>query len=372
MRTNIIKRMMLTLIISMVFMGMITSLPVKAASTRKLSAGSKKLSVGQEYTIKLKGLSKKDKRSKKIVRWSISDKKTVVFMKKGKYSVKIRARRAGIAKVTGMYKGKKYTCKITVGETQNIEDEEDSGSGEDTSSGKTDCKLNASDVTLYYMADEDKAYISQEQGHNRTYRFKVRGKSVDDVRWSIAEKDSPFKVSDDGKVYMWRDPARFDEETASTLVAKLSDGTVLKARLHGYSERGISVKKKMDEFSANYITADMSEYDKIETIAKYVEHEYDYVLYQSDWRYMVISGGGDCYASRYFVKYLCEAQGIKALALLGEHFDGKTLVKADGRMHIVVTGFNEPKPRRYMIMNPTDENIRNIARLCRIDLSYFD
>lgn len=87
---------------------------------------------------------------------------------------------------------------------------------------------------------------------------------------------------------------------------------------------------------------------------------------------MVISGGGDCYASRYFVKYLCEALGIKALALLGEKFDGKTLVKADGKMYVVVTGVNEPKPRRYLIMQPSDENLQNIAKLSRIDLSYFD
>ena len=372
MRANIIKRAMLTLVIGMMFMGMTTSLPVNAASVRKLSASSKKLSVGQEYTVKLKGLSKKDKKSKKTVLWSISDKRTVVFKQKGKYSVKVRARQAGTAKVTGIYRGKKYTCKITVGNARNIEDEEDSNSGEDASSGKTDCKLNAFDVTLYYIADEDKAYISQDSKHNQAYQFRVSGKSADDVHWSIAENDSPFKISYDGKVYLWRDPARFDEEITSTLVAKLSDGMVLKATLHGYSERGIAVKKKMDEFSANYITADMSEYDKMESIAKYVEHEYDYVLYQSDWRYMVISGGGDCYASRYFVKYLCEALGIKALALLGEKFDGKTLVKADGKMYVVVTGVNEPRPRRYLIMQPSDENLQNIAKLSRIDLSYFD
>lgn len=87
---------------------------------------------------------------------------------------------------------------------------------------------------------------------------------------------------------------------------------------------------------------------------------------------MVISGGGDCYASRYFVKYLCEAQGLEALALSGENDHGKTLVKADGRMYVVVTGFDEPKPRRYMIMTPSDEALQNIARGSRIDLSYFD
>ena len=193
-----------------------------------------------------------------------------------------------------------------------------------------------------------------------------------DVCWSIEESGSVFKVDENGRVYLWRDPAVLDEEETATLVARLSDGTVLKAKLHGYSERGIAVKKKMDDFTAEYLTDGMTEYEKMEAIARYVEHEYDYVLYQPDWRYMVISGGGDCYASRYFVKYLCEAVGIKALALLGDNFHGKTLVKADGKMYITVTGFDEPKPRRYMIMQPSEENLQNIARQSRLDLSYFD
>ena len=116
----------------------------------------------------------------------------------------------------------------------------------------------------------------------------------------------------------------------------------------------------------------MTEYEKMETIAKYVEHEYDYVYYQSDWRYMVLSGGGDCYASRYLVKYLCDAVGMKALACLGDDYHGKTLVKADGKMYLTVTGFNEPKPRRYMIMELTDQTLQNVAKESRIDLSYFD
>jgi hypothetical protein len=128
----------------------------------------------------------------------------------------------------------------------------------------------------------------------------------------------------------------------------------------------------MDEFQSKYITDGMTEYEKIETIAKYVESEYDYVLYQPDWRKMVIIGGGDCFASRYLVKYLCDAEGIKALACAGENYHGDTLVKADGRMYIVVTGFNEPKPRRYMIMEMTDQTLQKVAEESRIDLSYFD
>lgn len=121
-----------------------------------------------------------------------------------------------------------------------------------------------------------------------------------------------------------------------------------------------------------YITSDMTQFEKMETIAKYVEQEYDYVLYQFDWRYMVISGSGDCFSSRYFVKCLCESVGMKALSCIGEDYHGNTLVQADGKMYIVVMGFNEPRSRRYMILQPSDENLQNIAKQSRIDLSYFD
>ena len=71
----------------------------------------------------------------------------------------------------------------------------------------------------------------------------------------------------------------------------------------------------------------MAQFEKMETIAKYVEQEYNYVLYQSDWRYMVISGGGDCFSSRYFVKYLCESVGMKSLSCIGEDYHKNTLVQ---------------------------------------------
>lgn len=279
MRTNITKRTVWTLVAGVICIRMFACFSVEAASSRKLSAGSKTLSVGQEYTIKLKGLSKKDKKSRKTVCWSITDKRKVVFKKKGKYSVTVRARETGTAKITGIYRGKKYTCKIAVGNTDDMKKSEENDTHGDASSEKINLKLNASDVTLYYLADEDKAYISRTVGHDQAYQFKVSGKSDDDVHWSIAESESPFKADDDGKVYLWRDPAGLNEEKPATLVVKLSDGTVLKAKLHGYSERGIAVKKRMDEFADVCITDDMTEYEKMETIAKYVEYEYDYVMY---------------------------------------------------------------------------------------------
>jgi hypothetical protein len=371
-------RVVVTICVVMLAVMAFMPVPAEAKTKKHLSAKSKTLTVGQEYTLKLKGLTKKEKQSNKSVRWKISDKSVAVFKGKTEYTVTLKARKTGTTKVTGIYKGKKYTCKITVQERTDgseadnayLENEADSAA-----SGNTSAKLNATGATLFYFNEEDKNYIAPDTGHSSSFQFKVSGVPKDEIiRWSIqsTKSISAFMVSDDGNVYLWKDPAVLDGSESATVVAKLEDGTRLTATLQGYSERGIAVKKRMEEFHTKYITDSMTEYEKMETIAKYVESEYDYVLYQSDWRKMVISGGGDCYASRYLVKYLCDAEGIKALACLGENYDGDTLVKADGKMYIVVTGFDEPKPRRYMIMEMTEQTLRNVAEGSRIDLSYFD
>lgn len=106
------------------------------------------------------------------------------------------------------------------------------------------------------------------------------------IKWSIEtdKKADCYHVSDDRKVSLVMDPSNLDESGDATLIAKLENGTELKANLHRYSERGIVVKRIFEDFKRKYITSDMTQYEMTETIAKYVEQEYDYVLYQSDWR----------------------------------------------------------------------------------------
>ena len=79
-----------------------------------MSAKSKSLSVGQEYTIKMKGISAKDKRKGRKVKWRVSDKSVTLIKGKKNYSITLRARKAGKVKVTGIYQGKKYICNVVV------------------------------------------------------------------------------------------------------------------------------------------------------------------------------------------------------------------------------------------------------------------
>lgn len=67
----------------------------------KLNKSRLNLTVGQTYTLKLSNA--------KSVKWQTSD-KAIASVTKGK----VKALKAGIAKITATYKKKKYVCRVTV------------------------------------------------------------------------------------------------------------------------------------------------------------------------------------------------------------------------------------------------------------------
>ena len=86
-----------------VFTNLSTTSVVQAASSIKLSKKKKTLRVGDKYTLKITGTSKK-------VKWTSSNKKVATVNSKGK----VKAKKKGTATITAKVGGKKYKCKITV------------------------------------------------------------------------------------------------------------------------------------------------------------------------------------------------------------------------------------------------------------------
>ena len=74
-----------------------------------LSESKKTINVGSAFTLKLKDGAGKAVSADKIA-WSTSDKAIATVSKKGK----VTAKKAGTAKITATYKGKKYACTVTV------------------------------------------------------------------------------------------------------------------------------------------------------------------------------------------------------------------------------------------------------------------
>jgi len=67
----------------------------------------------------------------------------------------------------------------------------------------------------------------------------------------------------------------------------------------------------------------------------------------TDGRIFSSRGKGDCMASHYAVQVLCNHMGIKSLVCRSYNAHGQTLVFANGRFYVIVTGYNEPKPQSY-------------------------
>ena len=372
MNKNTNLRIVLAILVVVLAWSVFSPLPVVAKVRSHLSVKNKKLSVGQEYTLKMKGISAKDKKKGRKVRWKVSNKSVILIKGKKDFSITLRARKTGNVKVTGIYRGKKYTCKIKV---------KDDGAGEqkpkeqtDTNENQPNIHMNASELNIYFLSATDKKYLSESENHTYSYQFKVEGiKKSTDVKWSIEsdEKVSCFKV-DNGRVYMWRSPGYEENHEDAFVVASLSDGTRITAKLHGYSERNEAVKNIVNGFVNDKLTSDMTEYEKLDAIASYVSLNFEYQLYQSDWITMALGGSGDCFSSRCFVRYLCQAAGIKAVICVGDSLDGMTLAKADGKLYVVMTGFRDTQPRKYRIYEPTEESLQSIVSRSHIDLAYFD
>lgn len=63
---------------------------------------------------------------------------------------------------------------------------------------------------------------------------------------------------------------------------------------------------------------------------------------------------------------------IKARECYRIEYHGKTLVKADEEFYMVVTGYDEPRPRSYSMWKVSEEELETVVWDNRIDLHYFE
>ncbi|MFG6330053.1 MAG: hypothetical protein K1W06_11405 [Lachnospiraceae bacterium] len=231
------------------------------------------------------------------------------------------------------------------------------GSGKIT--GKADTpRLNAPFVTLYYLPDKYKNDIIYDKNHLREFAFRVKGTKKKVSCWRIeGEGADYFNVTKKGLVTVQWDIPYTEKCAEAVLKAVLKDGTVLEAELKAYSEDNIYIDKLFEEFEETYIKHSMTEKEKVEKAAWYIGDISSYDAKESNWKSIFLKGKGDCVASRYALAYMCQHMGIKAQACNNLDYHGETLVQADGKIYIVVTGYDEPRPRHYIIYDLNEDKI---------------
>lgn len=319
------------------------------ATKPKLSVKTKTMYVGATYKIKLKNAGSK-------VKWKTSKKSVVSISKKKGKIVTLKAKKPGKATIIANYKGRKYKCKVTV-KKKVVSDNP---------------VLNATDVTLYKRSEEYEGYIQHNESQLEEFRFRVIGTKKEVRKWELVGEDTfYFSITDYGLVKVKYGSAHFEPVKQVTVKATLEDGRVLTATVRSYTEANLEIDRIFKEFKDTYITSDMSETEKAKKVAWYVSSISDYEAGNDDWYSVFIKGSGDCQASRYAVMYLCEYVGVKAQACRGIEAHGMTVVKADGKFYLIVTGYEGTKPRDYTMYEISEDIVRIYCEKYDMSESYF-
>ena len=304
----------------------------------KLSATSKNLQVGKTSKLTVKNVPKKAK-----VKWKSSKKSVVKIIKTGKKSVKVKACKSGTAYVTARYKGKTKRCRIKVTAKKQAAPQADIP------------RLNATSVDIYYVDDALKPYMTVDSAHRTTFQFQVTGTKLEVEKWKVST-EAGLVISDDGLLTTVWGPGYGTPYLTSTVTAILENNQRLTATVRVYAESNFYVDKVLTAFEQKYITSSMTGKEKVERAAAYIGETTDYQVNQNNWQMLLLGGKGDCLASRVLLAYMCKHMGMKAEPCGKFEYHGETLVKVDGTYYIVITGFDEPRPRRYVITEITDQS----------------
>lgn len=346
------KKLLMFLICIMMAIAVVPVSEVQAAKAKpKLSVKSKTLTVGKTYKIKLKNSGSK-------VKWKSSKKSVVSIQKKKGNVVTVKAKKPGKATITATYKKKKYKCKITV--KQKKEQVADNP------------VLNATDVTLYKKSELYGNYIKQDASHTEEFQFKVTGTKKEVRKWELLGDDAfYFTITDYGLIKVKHGSVHFEPVKQVTVKATLEDGRALTATVRSYTEANLEIDRIFKEFKDTYITSDMSETEKAKKVAWYVSAISDYEAGNDDWYSIFIKGSGDCMASRYAVVYLCEYIGVKAQACRSVNAHGMTVVQADGKFYLIITGYEGKKPRDYSMYEIDEATVRSYGEKYNLYIAYF-
>ena len=111
-------------------------------------------------------------------------------------------------------------------------------------------------------------------------------------------------------------------------------------------------EKRMDDYLAEQVRPGMTQYEIAELCCRFVA-QFDYSTKASDSTSMIVTGGGDCWASTEALLYMLQKQGISSSSHNAANEPGagiqhiNVIAQLDGSYYILEAGYNEPAPRHY-------------------------
>ena len=293
------------------------------------------------------------------ITWKSSNPKVVKIKEKIDRGIWYVIKTSGKARITARYKGHTYTCRITVKKEKATptptKSPEVTPEPDDPDPEETGVSLNATEVKLYYCSDS-MVPIIHDPDLPREFQFKLLG-TAKKPTWTLTYDDKPgLNLSKDGLLEfsdLWISPKR-----EATVTARLSNTQKYTAHVTLINEEEIVYNRKIADFKDRYIREDMSELEKADAVNKFVSVEYDYDGRQSSWFYMVLSGAGDCMASRIGVQLLCKEIGLKAFACTNLSDHGRCLIRVGNDVYMSITGYGGTKPRPYSFYKMSEESVQ--------------
>lgn len=196
-----------------------------------------------------------------------------------------------------------------------------------SASDSSSLKVNKQKVVLYGVDSWAEQYLSIPKKYNQKFQLKVTGAT--DVQYSVVNGDS-VTVSSSGLIepaystWYWYGGIGYSTKQGDNYDSMSSSGKYGKSVIQVTSGKKSCLvtvifkdyakcyaDKITDKYIEENITSSMSVKEKVDKICEFV-CQYNYSASASGRVSMIVSGGGDCWASTDTIIYMCEKLGIKA------------------------------------------------------------
>ena len=236
---------------------------------------------------------------------------------------------------------------------------------------EADAALNAEDVTLYVLGSAYSDYLTIPE--DKPTEFQLSADDGEIVRCKI-KSGSSVNVTSGGLVtpksrtIYWNgglgtstptgqegETVEVRYETGDSVVTVFTADTTYDVNIHVLDYSVVYADKVIDDYLAANYNEDMDFEEKLDVITK-MPATYNYSAYYSGYVGMIVSGGGDCWASSSLILRECEKVGISARIRNGNRDPGagsghKNVLATDGEKYYELeAGYgSDTLPRPYSV-----------------------
>lgn len=200
-------------------------------------------------------------------------------------------------------------------------------------------------------ANIPQSYTIKVTGNKETPKFEVEGEAGKEA----IEVDQNGKVTPKTHTVSYSNYGVYKEYDFGTYKVKITvDGQTLYSEVTLESYPQYYAESIMDKYLKENIKPGMSGREKLVKICEFI-CSYDYSASASSYTSMILTGGGDCWASTSTVVYMCNKIGIEAYSRFAANDPGagnghrNAMAFVDGKYYMVEAGYNEKAPRMYSI-----------------------